>query len=36
MSKKDTSYVHLSKDYDTAVNVERRHGKPVKYMEKQL
>lgn len=24
-------YVHLSKDYDTAVNVGKRHGKPVVY-----
>ena len=28
---KSRLYVHLSKDYDTAVNVGRRHGKPVIY-----
>ena len=27
--KKDRLYVHLSKDFETAVNVGRRHGKPV-------
>ena len=28
---KSRLYVHLSKDYDTAVNVGKRHGKPVIY-----
>ena len=28
---KSRLYVHLSKDYETAVNVGRRHGKPVIY-----
>ena len=28
---KSRLYVHLSKDYETAVNVGKRHGKPVIY-----
>lgn len=31
LKKKTRLYVHLSKDYDTAVKVGRRHGEPVVY-----